>query len=421
VPDETIPVPAPTTQIPAHAPQQVPAQQTVTGEAAAPSARLASPDAQQVIAGLRATSEGGADLVQLLTPEGQRVGDPRFENYVADIGVAELQGLYRDMVLVRRVDREANALQRQGELGIWVPLLGQEAAQIGAGRAMAKQDMAFPSYREHGVAWCRGIDPIELMGIFRGTDHGSWDPRTVGFHLYTIVIGNQCLNATGWAMGSRLNGRVGDRNGEATVCFFGDGATSQGDVHEAFVWSAVYDSPVVFFCQNNQWAISEPLERQTRVPLYQRARGYGFPGIRVDGNDVLATLAVTRWALEQCRTGNGPVLIEAFTYRMDAHTSSDDPTRYRLADELETWKLKDPIERLRVNLVRSHEVGQEYFDELQAESDGLAARLRSFVQAMPTPGPERIFSEVYADLPEELRRQRDTHVAFHASFAEVTG
>ena len=146
------------------------------------------------------------------------------------------------------------------------------------------------------------------------------------------------------------------------MCFFGDGATSQGDVHEGFVWAAVYDAPVVFYCQNNQWAISEPTERQTRVPLYRRAQGYGFPGVRVDGNDVLACLAVSRWALEECRTGNGPVLIEAFTYRMDAHTTSDDPSRYRLADELELWKLKDPIERVRVNLVREHGVGQAFFD-----------------------------------------------------------
>ncbi|MDT7677102.1 MAG: 2-oxoisovalerate dehydrogenase component alpha subunit, partial [Pseudonocardiales bacterium] len=291
------------------------------------------PTPQQVIAGLHATVEGGEDLVQVLTPEGVRVAEPRFDHYLTDIDVDGLKAFYRDMVLVRRFDREANALQRQGQLGIWVPLLGQEAAQIGAGRAMAARDMAFPSYREHGVAWCRGIDPTELLGIFRGTDQGSWDPAETGFHLYTIVIGNQCLNATGYAMGQRFDGKVGEAStGEATICFFGDGATSQGDVHEGFVWSAVYDAPVVFFCQNNQWAISEPLERPTRVPLYQRARGYGFPGIRVDGNDVLATLAVTRWALEECRTGNGPVLIEAFTYRMDAHTTSDDPSRYRLSD-----------------------------------------------------------------------------------------
>ena len=168
------------------------------------------PTPEHVVAGLHATDEGGADLVQLLTPEGERVPRRAVRPYAADIGVAELQGLYRDMVLVRRFDREANALQRQGQLGIWVPLLGQEAAQIGAGRALAPQDMAFPSYREHGVAWCRGIDPTELLGIFRGTDQGGWDSRATRFHLYTIVIGNQCLNATGYAMGQKFESKVGD-------------------------------------------------------------------------------------------------------------------------------------------------------------------------------------------------------------------
>ena len=378
------------------------------------------PTPQQVIAGLHATVEGGEDLAQALTPEGVRLHRPELDRYLTDIDVPALQSLYRDMALVRRVDREANALQRQGQLGIWVPLLGQEAAQIGAGRALTARDMAFPSYREHGVAWCRGIDPTELLGIFRGTDHGGWDPARTGFHLYTIVIGNQCLNATGYAMGQRFEGKVGDsETGEATMCFFGDGATSQGDVHEGFVWASVYDAPVVFYCQNNQWAISEPLERQTRVPLYQRARGYGFPGVRVDGNDVLACLAVSRWALEECRTGNGPVLIEAFTYRMDAHTTSDDPTRYRLADELELWKLKDPIERLRVNLVREHMVGQSFFDEVAAESDELAARLRAHCLAMPEPGPSRIFSQVYAEPSPVLDAQRDEFLAYHASFEQA--
>jgi 2-oxoisovalerate dehydrogenase E1 component alpha subunit len=378
------------------------------------------PAREQVLAGLKATDEGDPELVQLLTPEGQRVSDPRFDSYGAEVGVEELQGLFRDMVLVRRFDREANALQRQGQLGIWVPLLGQEAAQIGAGRALAPQDMAFPSYREHGVAWTRGIDPTELLGIFRGTDNGSWDPHASRFHLYTIVIGNQCLNAAGYAMGQRFEGKVGeDPDAEATICFFGDGATSQGDVHEGFVWAAVYDAPVVFYCQNNQWAISEPTERQTRVPLYKRATGYGFPGIRVDGNDVLACLAVTRWALEECRTGNGPVLVEAFTYRMDAHTTSDDPTRYRLADELELWKLKDPIERVRVNLVREHGVGQEFFDDVQAESDALAARFREFCVNMPPPAPDRMFSEVYAEPSPVVEAQRAAYLAYHESFEEV--
>ena len=375
---------------------------------------------EQVIAGLKGTDEGGTDLVQLLTPEGERVADTRFDGYVADVGVTALQDLYRDMVLVRRFDREANALQRQGQLGIWVPLLGQEAAQIGAGRALAPQDMAFPSYREHGVAWCRGIDPTELLGIFRGTDNGSWDPKATGFHLYTIVIGNQCLNATGYAMGQRFESKVGDpADGEATICFFGDGATSQGDVHEGFVWAAVYDAPVVFYCQNNQWAISEPTDRQSRVPLYKRAQGYGFPGIRVDGNDVLACLAVTRWALEECRTGNGPVLIEAFTYRMDAHTTSDDPSRYRLADELELWKLKDPIERVRVHLVRGHQVEPEFFDGVQAESDELAARFREFCMSMSPPAPDRMFSQVYAEGSPQLDAQRAAFLEYQASFEQA--
>jgi pyruvate dehydrogenase E1 component alpha subunit len=373
---------------------------------------------QQVIAGLRATGEG-EDLVQLLTPEGQRVSHPQFD---LEISPTQLQALYRDMVLVRRADREAKALQRQGQLGLWAPLLGQEAAQIGAGRAMAPQDMAFPSYREHGVAWCRGVDPTELFGIFRGVDQGSWDPLRTGFQLYTIVIANQCLHATGYAMGQRLDGKIGDAdNGEATICFFGDGATSQGDVHEGFVWAAVYDAPVVFFCQNNQWAISASLDHQTRVPLYRRARGYGFPGIRVDGNDVLATLAVTRWALRECRTGNGPVLIEACTYRMDAHTTSDDSTRYQLTSELEEWKLKDPIERVRVHLVREGLAEQAFFDGVATEADELAVRLRNYCTSMPAPGPERIFSKVYAEPTPALDAVRDDYLSYLATFTDTGG
>ncbi len=377
----------------------------------------AGPPRTHVLAGLRGTDDG-ADLVQLLTPEGVRVPCPDFDAHVADVDTDALRALYRDMALVRRADRESTALQRHGELGLWVPLLGQEAAQIGAGRALAPQDMAFPSYREHGIAWCRGIDPTELLGIFRGTDHGTWDPIATGFHLYTIVIGNQCLNATGFAMGQRFEGKVGGPDAQATMCFFGDGATSQGDVHEGFVWAAVYDAPVVFYCQNNQWAISEPTERQTRIPLYKRAQGYGFPGVRVDGNDVLACLAVSRWALEECRSGNGPVLIEAFTYRMDAHTTSDDPSRYRLADELELWKLKDPIERVRVNLVREHGVEQAFFAGVEEEADALGERLRAHCRALPEPGPERIFSGVYAEPSPVLDAQRDAYLAYHDSFAD---
>ena len=253
------------------------------------------------------------------------------------------------MVLVRRIDTEAIALQRQGELGLWASLLGQEAAQIGSGRALSPKDMAFPSYREHGVAWCRGLDPLRLLELFRGVNNGGWDPEEHKFHLYTIVIGDQTLHATGYAMGIQRD----TAEDEAVIVYFGDGATSQGDVSEAFAWASVYNAPVVFFCQNNQYAISAPQERQSRVPLYQRSSGFGFPGVQVDGNDVLACYAVTKQALRAAREGEGPTLIEAFTYRMGAHTTTDDPTRYRLASELETWRLRDPIERVRSYLARS--------------------------------------------------------------------
>ena len=293
-----------------------------------------------------AVGDGGPDMVQLLTPEGQRVANPAdYAHYVADLTDEDLRGFYRDLVLIRRVDAEATALQRQGELGIWASLLGQEAAQVGSGRALKPQDYAFPTYREHGVAWCRGVDPLNLLGLFRGVNHGGWDPNEKNFHLYTIVIGAQTLHATGYAMGIQRDGAVGtgdpDRDA-AVIAYFGDGATAQGDVNEAFVFAAVNNAPVVFFCQNNQWAISEPNERQTRIPLYQRARGFGFPGVRVDGNDVLAVYAVTKHALEEARTGQGPLLVEAYTYRMGAHTTSDDPTKYRVSAEVEVVEAARP-------------------------------------------------------------------------------
>ena len=348
------------------------------------------------------------DLVQLLTPEGERLEHP---DYPLDVSDEELRGFYRDMALVRRWDGEATALQRQGELGIWASLLGQEAAQLGAGRALQKGDTAFPTYREHGVAWARGVDPLHVMSLFRGVDSGGWDPVALGFNLYTIVIGAQCLHATGYAMGVQRDGAE-----TAVLAFLGDGATSQGEVNEAMIFAASFSAPVVFFCQNNQYAISVPLERQTRIPLYQRAAGFGFPGVRVDGNDVLAVLAVTRAALQAAREGQGPTFIEAFTYRMGAHTTSDDPTRYRLASELEEWKLRDPIARLKVHLSRSGIADAAFFDSVDAEGDELAARIRQGTTEMPDPDPTIMFDHVYAEQTPPLAAQRAEFVDYHASF-----
>ncbi|MFI9580714.1 pyruvate dehydrogenase (acetyl-transferring) E1 component subunit alpha [Streptomyces sp. NPDC052236] len=358
-------------------------------------------------------SDAEPQLVQLLTPEGERVAHPEYESYVSDITPDDLRGLYRDMVLTRRFDAEATALQRQGELGLWASLLGQEAAQIGSGRALRDDDYVFPTYREHGVAWCRGVDPTNLLGMFRGVNHGGWDPKTNNFHLYTIVIGSQTLHATGYAMGVAKDGAD-----SAVIAYFGDGASSQGDVAEAFTFAAVYNAPVVFFCQNNQWAISEPTERQTRVPLYQRAQGFGFPGVRVDGNDVLACLAVTRSALERARRGEGPTLVEAFTYRMGAHTTSDDPTKYRHDDERVAWEAKDPILRLRRHLENQGHADEAFFSELETESDGLAKRVREAVRAMPDPDHMAIFENVYADGHALVDEERAQFAAYQASFAE---
>ncbi|MEU3215219.1 pyruvate dehydrogenase (acetyl-transferring) E1 component subunit alpha [Streptomyces sp. NPDC006971] len=359
----------------------------------------------------RAPRNSEPELVQLLTPEGERVEHP---DYQVDLTAEELRGLYRDMVLTRRFDAEATALQRQGELGLWASLLGQEAAQIGSGRALNDDDYVFPTYREHGVAWCRGVDPTNLLGMFRGVNNGGWDPNSNNFHLYTIVIGSQALHATGYAMGIAKDGAD-----SAVIAYFGDGASSQGDVAESFTFSAVYNAPVVFFCQNNQWAISEPTEKQTRVPLYQRAQGFGFPGVRVDGNDVLACLAVTRAALERARRGEGPMLIEAFTYRMGAHTTSDDPTKYRADEERAAWEAKDPILRLRRYLEAEGAADDAFFTELEAESEALGKRVREAVRAMPDPDPMAMFDHVYADGNPLVDEERAQFAAYQASFADA--
>jgi 2-oxoisovalerate dehydrogenase E1 component alpha subunit len=362
---------------------------------------------------------GGAEFVQLLTPEGERVDHPEYSQYVADLSDEDLRGFYRDQVLIRRFDAEATALQRQGELGLWASLLGQEAAQVGSGRALRPQDYAFPTYREHGVAWCRGVNPLNLLGMFRGVNHGGWDPNENNFHLYTVVIGAQTLHAVGYAMGIQHDHAVGtgdpDRD-TAVIAYFGDGASAQGDVNESFVYAASTNAPVVFFCQNNQWAISQPVERQSRIPIYQRARGFGFPGVRVDGNDVLAVYAVTKAALNSARSGQGPMLIEAFTYRMGAHTTSDDPTKYRISAEVEVWKLRDPIARLKAYLTSSLKADPAFFDDVETEADALAGRVRAGCLAMPDPEPMSMFDNIYVEQHPLIDAERAGFAAYSASF-----
>jgi len=340
------------------------------------------------------------ELVQLLTPEGERIASAGYESSLSG---DEIFGFYRDMVIVRRICNEATSLQRQGQLALWAPVLGQEAAQIGCGRALQPSDFTFPSYREHGVAWCRGVPPEDMLRIFRAVTNGGWDPQRYRHNVPTVVLGNQALHAVGYAMGVQRDGAE-----EAVMTFFGDGASSQGDVLESFVWASSFNAPIVFFCQNNQWAISEPSSLQTKIPLYRRAQGFGFPGVRVDGNDALAVYEVTKRALEHARAGAGPTLIEAFTYRMGAHTTSDDPTRYRIDAEVEIWKHRDPIERVKSLLVREYKSKTVVFDEVAREADAIALKLREDVLAMDRPDPLSMFDHAYAaphPLIDEGRRE----------------
>ena len=353
-------------------------------------------------------------FVQLVTPTGERRANAELDPWVADVDLATLGSLYRDMAIVRRIDTEATALQRQGELGLWPPLAGQEAAQIGSARALRDDDFAFSSYREHAVAWCRGVGPAELLTVWRGTASSGWNPYERGIAVPQIIIGAQALHATGWAMGAAWEG-----SDAAAIAYFGDGATSEGDVNEALVFAASFDSPVVFFCQNNQWAISEPVGLQSKQPLARRADGFGMPGIRVDGNDVLAVLAVTRIALDRARRGEGPTFIEAVTYRIGPHTTADDPSRYRADAELAEWRERDPLVRV-LGLLEASGVDVAGLQrDVAAEADRTAAELRAAVTTIADPEPLSVFDHVYAEPNSHLERQRDQYARYLAMFEDT--
>jgi 2-oxoisovalerate dehydrogenase E1 component alpha subunit len=350
---------------------------------------------------------GANDYVQLLTPTGERVPNPRFDPWIADLGVEQLQSLYEDQMVVRRIDTEATALQRQGQLGLWPPLLGQEAAQIGSARALRADDFAFTSYRENAVAYCRGATLAQLMPFWRGTAASGWNPFDIGMATPAVIIGAQTLHATGYALGCALDG-----SDAAAIAYFGDGATSQGDTNEAMVFAASFQAPVVFFCQNNQWAISEPVELQAQRPIADRPPGFGIPSMRVDGNDVLAVMAATRVALDRARSGGGPTFIEAVTYRMGPHTTSDDPSRYADPVLREQWAAKDPIARLGALLESLGGFTEEFQRAVQEKADAAAKELRDGCLALPDPEPLTIFDNVYSTPHSWLDRQRSQYAAY---------
>jgi 2-oxoisovalerate dehydrogenase E1 component alpha subunit len=352
-------------------------------------------------------------LVQLVTPSGERISHPEFDPWLQDITDEHLCSLFEDMTVIRRIDVEATALQRQGELALWPPLLGQEAAQIGSGRALREDDFVFSSYRENGVAYCRGVDLTDIVRVWRGNASSGWDPYAINMATPQIIIGAQTLHATGYAMGIQNDGAD-----SVAVAYFGDGATSEGDVNEAMVFAASFHVPVVFFCTNNHWAISEPVRLQSHIQLADRAAGFGIPSLRVDGNDVLAVMAATRVALDRARRGGGPTFIEAVSYRMGPHTTADDPTRYRDANELEDWAERDPISRVEALLDRKGLLTAELQQQVRDKADAVAREMRTGCTTMPDPQPLDVFKHVYSTPNTWLDRQQDHYARYLASFGD---
>ena len=376
--------------------------------------RQATADERQAAANKHETSPlviAPDELVQLLDPRGVRSEHPDLDPLIADLTAQRILALYEDLVIVRRIDTEATALQRQGELGLWPPLLGQEAAQVGSARALRDDDFVFSSYRENAVAFCRGVALPDLVKVWRGTAQSGWNPYAVGMATPSIIIGAQALHATGYAMGC-----VKDGVDSVAIAYFGDGATSEGDVNEALVFAASFAAPVVFFCQNNHWAISEPVGLQAKRPIADRAPGFGIPSVRVDGNDILAVMAVTRSALQRARSGGGPTFIEAVTYRMGPHTTSDDPSRYVDPVEREEWAAKDPLARVEAHLRALGVLDDDVAASIAAKADGVAVRFRAGCVEAPDPEPLSVFDHAYVEPHTGLSRQRSQYAAYLEGF-----
>ncbi|HEX6331268.1 MAG TPA: pyruvate dehydrogenase (acetyl-transferring) E1 component subunit alpha [Actinomycetota bacterium] len=339
-----------------------------------------------------------ASMVQLVAPDGSAVGD-------VDVGLGEedLQALLRLMVRARRLDTECLALQRQGELTVYPPFEGQEAAQVGSAFALGPEDMVFPSFRELAAAITRGVDAVTYLEYHRGTWHGGpYDPVATGFAPICVPVATQIVHAVGWALGAKLDGRAA-----CALAYFGDGSASEGDFHEAANLAGVFGVPAVLFCQNNAWAISVPLEEQAAAPIAARAAGYGFPGLRVDGNDVLAVYSVTRAAVERARTGDGPTLIEAMTYRVGPHSTADDATRYRTDEEVAAWRARDPIDRF-VRFLSARGVADEGFVErCRGEADAWVDEVRAELTALGPPPSAELFDHAFSSPPATLARQRE--------------
>jgi pyruvate dehydrogenase E1 component alpha subunit len=335
-------------------------------------------------------------MFQILKPDGTL--QPGLQVPISD---QETLGLYQKMVFIRTADQRGLLLQRQGRFGTYAPIWGQEACQVGSGYVLKKGDWVFPAFREIGITVMMGI-PLKMFFLYwMGNELGSQAPRDINILPVSIPVGTHIPHAVGTGWAAKLRG-----DKAVAVAYFGDGATSKGDFHEGMNFAGVFKTPTIFFCQNNQWAISVPRSAQTAsATIAQKAVAYGFGGIQVDGNDLFAVIAVTREATEKARSGNGPTLIEAVTFRFGPHTTADDPTKYRSEQDIEVWKPRDPMLRLRLYLksknLWNEEVEKKFTDEAKTEIDQVVKDAEAYLP----PTVEDLFKNVFAEMTPALKDQ----------------
>lgn len=338
-----------------------------------------------------------AEPVQLIDEQGARHDNPQYGMPSAD---ALVDG-YAQLVVGRRINDQAGALVRQGRLAVYPSSHGQEACQVAATMVLREQDWLFPTYRDTVSIISRGVDPIETLTLLRGDWHSGYDPHERNVAPQSTPLATQLLHAVGVAHAARLKGED-----TVVMALCGDGATSEGDFHEALNFAAVFKAPVVFFIQNNEYAISVPLARQTVAPsLAHKGIGYGVPGERADGNDLAGLLAVLGQAVDKARAGEGPQLVEAHTYRVQAHTNADDASRYRDDEEVTPWLERDPIKRLDAYLTEQGLLDEAHRGEATAAADKIAADLRDGLMQEVSPDPAELFEHLYAVQTPQLQEQ----------------